>query len=130
MNAIAIDIKDMLVADSSLGLILADNLFIAREPDQPDNCVTLYDIAGAQPDITLNNENYNRDAFQVRVRNNSYIAGMQQMYAIIDSLHGRINEEWNNTTYTFIRMYMPPFVLQWDENNRIVIVASLEAQRR
>jgi hypothetical protein len=111
MNPLSVDVKDMLVAESGLDLTFGTNLFISREPPSPDNCVTLYDTPGAIPDLGLQGETYYRDSFQVRVRNNSYIAGMSQIYSIKDVLHTRANETWNATFYALFRLYMSPFVL-------------------
>ena len=129
MNPVCEDIKDMLEAES-LGLTFGSNLFISREPEVPDNCVTLYDIPGSVPDIGLQAESYYRDGFQIRVRNNTYTAGMAQIFSIMDNLQGRANETWNGTFYSLIRVYLPPSILEYDENGRAVLVMSVQAQRR
>lgn len=130
MNALSLDIRDMLVADTDLELVFAKNLFVGREPEHPDNCVTLFDTGGGAPSLTYSKQEYNWDTIQVRVRNNSYLDGMKQMYSIKKALHGIVNVQQNDMFYTLIRMYMPPFALGWDANDRVMIVASFEAQRR
>lgn len=129
MNAVSIDIKDILEAESSLGLVFASNLFISREPTSPDNCTTIYDIAGQMPDLTLGGQSYKRDSFQVRVRNNSYQEAMTLVYQISEFLQGKHSEVWNGTSYKLIRETIPAFPIGYDDNNRVMIVINFEAQR-
>lgn len=130
MNFVTEDIKDMLTDESSLGLTFGTDLFIAHEPESPDNCVTLYDTSGGRPDLSLQGGNYHRDTFQIRVRNNGYAEAMAEVYRIMDFLQGKANEIWNGTYYSLIYVYIPPFGLEWDDNNRAVVVLNMEAQRR
>lgn len=130
MNALAIDIKDMITDDSSLGYTFGTDLFISRMPNSPNNCITLYDISGASPDIGLQKEIYYRDGVQFVVRNNSYVEAMAAAWDIIESLQGRAGEIWNDVYYALILTMMTPSILGYDQSNRIEIVFSLEAQRR
>jgi len=131
MNPASQDIKDILEADSSLGLTFADNLYIGREPETPDNTVTIFDTPGDPPDFTYNNTvKYYRPAIQIRVRNNNYQNGWSLIDEIKLSLHGRINEVWNGTKYTQIRCFMEPMLLDWDENNRVRFVTTFNIQRK
>lgn len=132
MRATSIDIKDMLEAESHLGLVFGQNLHIGREPASPTNCVTIYDAPGSGIDITADtkNEQYHRNAVQIRIRNTEYLSGMTLAYQIVDELHGRNNDTWNDIYYAFIRCSIPPTPLKWDELNRIIIVINFEIQRR
>jgi len=131
MNATSVDIKDMLVADSDLGLIFADNLHIGREPDSPNQVTTIYDTSQAPPMLTLDNETgYYYESCQVRVRSTSYTVGYDLIKDIRDSLHGRAGETWNDTLYTLIRCSNGPSMLTWDDNNRVIFIINLEIQRR
>lgn len=130
MNAVSFDIKEHLELESGLGLIFGNNLFIGRKPASPANCVTLYDIAGAIPDLSTTNQQYNRDALQIVVRNTSYVSAMTLAWQIASFLQGTANETINETYYTLLRIIIPPSVLEWDDNNRVLILLSIEAQRR
>ena len=58
MNSPSVDIRQMLEADSSLGLVYATDLFIGKEPAKPRDCVTIYDTVGYPPPLTLDNAFY------------------------------------------------------------------------
>jgi hypothetical protein len=131
MNPTSDDIKDMLEADSSLGLSLGTNLFIGREPSSPRNCATIFDSGGFPPGMNLSgNENYYRPSIQIRVRNMSYQIAWQLAYDILNSLHGRAQETWNGTLYTVIRAIDDPAFLDWDENDNCRFVVNFNIQRR
>lgn len=131
MSAPSVDIKDMLEAESSLGLTFATNLFIGKEPSQPDNCVTIYDTPGGPPDLGLDKDDkYQYPSVQIRVRNNGYTTGWDLADDIKDVLHGRAHETWNGTYYTVISCTSDPALLDWDENGRARFIVNFEAQRR
>jgi len=131
MNATSYDIKDMLEAESSLGLVYADDLYIGKEPPKPDNCVTIYDTPGFPVQGTLDNSSfYNSPSVQIRVRNKKYIDGMNLAQSIIVSLHNRAQGIWNGTLYTVIRCVNGPSLLTWDDNQNAIIVVNFNLQRR
>jgi len=139
MNAPSVDIKDMLVAKSSLGLVFDPkdsnrNLFIGREPSTkvaPDDCVTVFDTPGGPPQLTLaGNENYYYPSVQIRVRNNDYLTGWNLLYDIMVALHGRAQETWNGTLYSVIQAAGGPAFLDWDANNRARFIINFNMQRR
>ena len=75
MNSPAYDIRDMLVA-AGLGLVKGTSIFLAQEPEIPDNTVTVFDAPGLPNDLTLDkDEKYERPSIQIRVRNNNYQTG-------------------------------------------------------
>ena len=132
MNATSEDIKDMLEAESSLGLVFPTNLFIGREPTKPDDCVTIFDTPGGPPMIALSkaDSDYYYPSVQIRVRNNDYTVGWDLINAIKVLLHGSGPEVWNGTTYTAIMCAQEPFPLGWDEHSRVWFVANFNIQRR
>lgn len=143
MNAPSIDVKDILTyvepSDSSseadpvneFGLVFGTNLFIGREPAQPNETVTIFDVVGWAPELTFDkNEVYERPAVQVRVRSRSYVAGWELLEQIVRRLHGVTQETWNGTLYSVIRCSRAPMLLDWDENARVRLIASFEMQRR
>jgi len=131
MQVLSEDIKDMLEADSSLGLIFPTNLFIGREPAKPDETVTIFDGYGFPANISLDNESiYEYPSFQIRVRATRYDDGMELAKKIVDSFQVRANETWNGTLYMFVRATSNPTLLDWDENGNCRIIINFNTQRR
>lgn len=130
MNAPSVDVAAILAA-GGLGLTFATNLFVGQEPTEPDNVVTVFDTPGYPPQLSLDKtEVYEYPAIQVRVRNNSYLAGYELAADIKTLLHGLAHETWNNTRYELIRCMQDPFLLDYDENGRARFVINFDLQRR
>jgi len=130
MNIPSEDVRDMLEAESSLGLIFANNLFIGKEPTSPRDCVTIYDMVGYPSPLTLDNQLYQKPSVQIRVRNEKYLTGMELAQNIMLSLHGRAGETWNGTLYTVIYCSSGPALLDWDDNKNARFFINFEIQRR
>jgi len=134
MNSSSEDIKDMLVADSSLGLVFGTNLFKAREPKEKEksNCVTIFDTSTQPPQLTMagQGEDYDYTSIQIRVRNLKFVTGWDLAEDIKTSLHGRSQETINGTLYSVIYCSSGPALLDWDENNRARIIINFNIQRR
>jgi len=131
MNPTSVDMKDMLEAESGLSLSFSSNLFIGKEPAEPDNCVTLFDTPGGPPLQTYQRgENYYYPSVQVRVRNRSYLDGWALANDIKEALHNRSQEVWNGTLYSAIACAGEPALLDWDERGRARFVLTFDLQRR
>ena len=131
MNHASEDVKDMLVAESALALSLGTTLHLHREPDTPDDCVTIYDTPSYPPDMMYSKEEvYYHSSIQVRVRSSDPDVGMALARDIMDALHNRAQETWNATLYTVIQATGEPATIAWDENNRVIIVINFNLQRR
>jgi hypothetical protein len=121
----------MLVAETSLGLTFATNLFVNHEPAKAGNSVTIFDSPGQPPDLAYNVEEvYKRPSVQIRVRNTSSTTGWSLANDIATALHGRANETWNGTYYTLIKAMSNPILLDWDENKRSRFIINFDIQRR
>lgn len=131
MNAASVDIKDWLEANSGLGLVFKENMFISREPTKPDNCITIYDTPGepARPDFEGDSSIY-EDSIQIRIRNTSYVTGWELAEAIRDVLHPISNTEINEIIYLSIFHQNGPFVLEYDSNNRVIIILNFKISRK
>jgi len=130
MNAPSKDIKDMLLAESSLGLTFATDLFIGKEPALPNNTVTIFDTPGGGADLYSDRAiRWERPSIQIRVRNTGYMAGWDLLDEIRAVLQGRANETWNGTFYGLITTAGDIFLLDWDENNRARFVLNFNLQR-
>ena len=135
MNSPAEDIKDMLVAESSLGLDFqtdgTGNLYIGKEPGKPNDCITIFDTPGAPPQLTLRRgEEYHYPSVQIRVRNTKYEVGWALIQDIQTALHSRAQEVWNGVLYSVIYCSSGPFHLDWDDNNRARFIINFNIQRR
>ena len=64
---------------------LGANVFLGLMPDQPDNCIALFEYAGSPPDLHWNGE---YPGLQVRVRNKSYAAARTKIGEVMAELHG------------------------------------------
>lgn len=131
MNSSADDVKGMLEADSSLGLQHGIDLFVGREPSNPDNCVTIFDTPGFPPVATLGNDTiYQYPAIQILVRNRSYLNGYALIKSIVELLHNRGPETWDGTMYCSILCTGEPALLDWDANGRARFFVNFNLQRR
>jgi hypothetical protein len=131
MNAVSEDIKDILIADSSLGLVFQTNLFISREPSKHSNCVTIFDIPGYSPQLLLEGAmGFRTESFQIRVRNTDYKVGYALANDIMVLLHGLEHVTYNSTLYMVIYCTSGPAMLGWDDNNRVIFVINFNLQRR
>lgn len=132
MNIPSIDIKNMLVSESDLGLVFATNLFIGRSPSSPNDIVTIYDVPAREEEISLNpkNEIYEFKAIQIKVRAIHYQTGFTLIEAIKTYLHGRANVTQESSFYTLITCTNGPALLEWDDSNRVNFIINFELQRK
>jgi len=132
MNPPSKDICDMLEA-AGLGLTFQTNLFVGKEPDKPDTCVTIFDTPGGPPDHLLEHDDgygYYYPTVSIRVRASGYLAGYSLIENIKIELHGIGPEAWNGTTYTMIKCMQDQFLLDYDEKNRPRFVCNFDIQRK
>ncbi len=131
MNAPSIDIKDLLVDDSSLGLTFASNLFVGIEPKMPKNSVTIFDTMGFPPEMVLQGASgYEYPSIQIRVRNCEYLDGWKLANDIKDSLHGRAQGYCNGTLYSLISCVGGPAFLDVDDTGNSRFIINFNLQRR
>jgi hypothetical protein len=130
MNAPSLDVADMLVAESALGLEYGKNLFITKEPASPINCVTILDTGGYPPQLVMDGERYEYPTINIRVRASHFSDAWDLIDRIVVTLHGRNHETWNGTLYTVIRCANNPALLDQDENGKTRVVVNVNLQRR
>jgi hypothetical protein len=134
MNSVAVDIKAMLQADgdvevdSSVGCY---DIFIGKEPDNPENSITIFETGGYPPQLNFNkDEIYEYPSVQIRVRSTDYLDCWSLANSIKDSLHGRAHETWNGTYYSVIYCLNGPTLLDFDQNNNPRFILNFNVQRR
>jgi len=92
-------------------------------PDQPDNCIALFEYAGSPPDLHWNGE---YPGLQVRVRNKGYAAARTKIGEVMDKLHGLHEQTLSGTRYLLIKARGSPEVLKRDNNNRVELFVNFE----
>ena len=127
MNAPSDDIKDILEGLSSLALTFATDLFVAKRPPLPDQCVTVYDSGGYDPQAN----DYERPTVQVIVR--GLKGGYRTAYALAksikDELHEYANQTVNSTRYIAIYTQGDILSLGEDENGRPLLSVNFRIHR-
>jgi hypothetical protein len=99
------------------------DIFLGLMPDQPDNCIALFEYAGSPPDLHWNGE---YPGLQVRVRGTSYAAARTKIEQIRDLLHGLHDKKLSGTRYLLIKARGSPEVLKRDNNNRVELFVNFE----
>jgi len=111
---------------------LGTDIFAAKEPDSPDNCITIYNTGGT-PDPCLDvGENDEMNTFQVRVRNNDYLAAyvvMDAIRAVIQKSKFSVVTDSAGSTYLSIWSTTLPNDLQRDETNRVIVTQNYACLR-
>lgn len=105
---------------------LGADLFLGFMPDQPDNCIVLFEYAGSPPDLHWNGE---YPGLQVRVRNKSYAAARTKIEDAMKKLHGLHEQMLSGTRYLLIKARGSPEVLKRDANNRVELFVNFEIMR-
>lgn len=117
MNPPSEDAKDMLEAESSLGLEFGTNLFIGEVPEGPDELVALFDPPGQDEEA---NYVYERPSLQARIRGEK--GAYQAAYALAESVKNLLktvsNDTWNSTRYVQIWVQGTINWLGYDKNHR------------
>ena len=128
MNAPSEDIKDLLDADSTLGLAFRTNLFVGEMPVTPDECVCVYDTGGYPPE---ENFTYQRPTVQIRVRGSkgAYLAGHGLIQSVRDSLHARHNETINGCRFIAIWTESDVGFIAFDDNHRPLFSVNMRIHR-
>ena len=110
------------LATKSIGTVGTD-IFLGLMPDQPDNCIALFEYAGSPPDLHWNGE---YPGLQVRVRNKSYAAARTKIGEAMAALHGLHEQTLSGTRYLLIKARGSPEVLKRDNNNRVELFVNFE----
>ncbi len=108
--------------EKDVGTVGVD-IFLGLIPDQPDDCVVLFEYAGSPPDLHWTGE---YPGLQVRVRSVSYSGGRAKIGEIVDLLHGLHEQELGGTRYLLIKARGSPEVLKRDSGNRLEFFVNFE----
>lgn len=94
-------------------------IFIGSEPEQPNDCITLYDTPGEPP-----NPKWLLDfpRFMARVRSHSYEQGFAKAGELKGALLGLPSQDINGIRYVGIYVVMDTYFLQADDKGRSIFV--------
>jgi len=128
MQAPSVDIKDILVATSSLALTFGADLFVSEMPEIPDECVCVYDTGGFEPEA---NFVYERPTVQVVVRGTKgdYVAAYNLIQSIRNTLHALANHTTNGARYIGIWCQSDIMSLGYDKNHRPMLSVNFRIHR-
>jgi len=120
-----LDAATIATADLTLGT----NLFLGREPADPDTCVTLYETAGAPPDDFFGDgttPTLENPGLQVRIRAASYATARALADDVWQNLSKVSNDTLTSTLYQRIVPVQSPFALERDDRDRIVFAVNFD----
>lgn len=89
------DILRYLLIDLSVGTLPTDNqnwpIYVANEPNKPDNCITIYDTIGTDDGRSMiDGDIWKHDGIQVRVRSVDYRTGWDKITIVQETLAKQI----------------------------------------
>jgi len=131
-KSVARDIVDIINENVNLPYIKGTDIFYARMPTDPQDCIVIYDNAGPPPMLQYikSRSTYEYAAVMVRVRNTNYDGAYESIEAIRIYLHGLHGVEINDSHYTLIQAVNAVGVLHFDENDRPVLFQNFSIQRK
>ncbi len=113
-----------LIDERNIGEYAID-IFIGKQPNDPDNCVTIYDTGGPEQNPKYNIDNSN---LQIKVRDIEYYNGYKKIFYIKSILEGikptivygdKIIGCWvSNITH-----------MKYDENDRAIFIMNIRITR-
>ncbi len=124
-NASTEDLKDLLEESGGIGLVFGTDLFIASMPEEPDDCVCLYDTGG----IAQGQHGFERPSVQVRLRSAEYRIGYDLIRDIKYYLHLNNGGVINGTRYISIEVKSEILFLGQDDKNRYLFTLNFQIHR-
>lgn len=113
---------------------IASNLFAGRLPDAPDSALAVIPYGGREPMRAFRGGAgqavAERPRFQVLTRSSSLSAALSASYGAMNALDGLGHSSISAVTYLWIEALESPFVLDRDENERVIIACNYEAVKR
>lgn len=129
MNSAAEDIARFLES-SSVGEFGGTNdwaIYAGSEPQTPTNCITIYEYAGEEPDT--DELDVFRPGIQVRVRGLDYATAYAKHEVIRDLMILPRTGFDAVSSHFLVMLTMNPALLERDNNDRYVLVASYRTRR-
>ena len=117
--------------DDGVGTFATD-IFISKEPDSPDNAITIYSNGGIPDECLTHGERSGEIlSFQVRVRNNDYLTAQAVMESVRASIEkgNKTLVDSGGTNRLKIWMTSLPIDLKRDSTNRAIVTANFNVMR-
>ena len=105
---------------------ITGDIRLGSMPDQPDNCIALFEYAGSPPDLHWPGE---YPGLQVRVRDTDYPAGRVRIEEVIQALHGLHEQTLDGVRYLLIKARHSPEVLKRDASDRIEFFVNFDVMK-
>ncbi len=113
-------------------LTLGTNLFLGREPADPDTCVTLYETGGRAAEDFFGDGTVpamERPSVQMRVRASGYSTASALAGDVWQALTKVSNDTLSGTLYQRVMPLQSPFAFDRDDRDRMVFVANFTVLR-
>ena len=112
--------------------VMGETLFVGTEPADKVPCITVYDVSGSAPSLTLDTKPgdplYMYPSIQVRVCHSDYRLGMATCENVKKELHG-LNGQIGNSKYHLIECSVEVAHLDNNDKNNPRFVTSFDMQR-
>jgi hypothetical protein len=129
LNPASEDIKDLLDAETNLGVTFGDSLFIGEIAETATRpAIGVYDIPGPERDLAVDIEHPN---VQVRVEGQpgGYIEAHELLQTALTIVHGQHNITQGGARYLVIQVVSEIMFVHYDERQRPVFSAHLRTMR-
>lgn len=127
------EIQTYLAGIGPLGLTVQTNFFASYLPDQPDQCVTIYEYAGPAPQDTMGTPTGHaawwKPRLQVVCRDVNYIPARTLAGNILVALHSIANQTIGGVQYLRIMAQQDPFLRARDQRERSEIVCNYQVEK-
>jgi hypothetical protein len=101
--------------DEAIGTVDTD-IFVGFMPDDPADCICLYEYAGSAPDWTGDGKKHMNPGLQVVGRGNVHATVRAKLQEIEDLLDGLVNTTIGTSFYVGIWAAQSIVPLGWDKN--------------
>lgn len=124
MSTPADDLKTIL-EDKGVATFKKD-MFVAKEPADPHDVITLYDTGGFPPNPK---HPKGQPTVMVRVRNTGYKDGYAKAREVKDALLGLPKQDINSTTYVGVWMEGDIGFVRYDDSDRAIFTMNFRVSR-
>lgn len=126
-NPTTVDIKDKIISDFPGQYTFGLNIFIGREPIDPDEVITLYDTGDSQPSDPKYLLDY--PTIQIRSRAKSYETAYSKLADIKEKIIGNEKVTINGTQYVGMYVVNDIHFLQYDFRDRSIFTVNFRFVR-
>ena len=123
--------RDISAWVQSLGIgFTAVNTFVGILPDTPDICCTVIGTPGRSPRETHDGGRIDLGRVAVWVRHPTYATAQSALWSVYEAACAFANSPAGDNDYLALVPLQPPFLLQRDASNRVVMAMNVEATRK